>query len=293
MRRRDVLANAGGVAAWPLASCAQEAKSAPRIGVLITSNPDAVMPLFREGLSALGYIEGTNIQLEVRSGDAKPELLAAQAKDLVAMKVDILVGITTPAAHAAKNAAARIPVVIAAGDAVGTGLVASLARPGGNVTGISSIVAELGGKLLQLIREAIPEVRRVAVLANVADPFTRPFLAQLQEARRKMGLAVQVHMLRSGDPYGPVFAQMAREKADAVIVQPSLLRIPAADQALKSRLPAFSPHNAFTAERGLMAYAPDIGETYRALAGCVDKVRRKAPGRPISRYSSRPSSNSL
>jgi putative ABC transport system substrate-binding protein len=234
------------------------------------------LPLFREGLRAVDYVEGKNIQLVVRSGDAIPERLAAQAVELAGLKVDILVAVTTPAVHAAKRAAGSIPIVMVAGDPVGTGLIAGLARPGGNITGISSTTAELGGKLLQLIRELAPRVRRIAVLANSADPFTKPFLGQLQSAGPATGMEIQTLMVRGADQYPTAFTEMGKSRVDAVIVQPSLPRAAAADMALKFRLPAFSPTSSFTGEGGLMSYAPDVGEIYRDLAVYVAKVLKGA-----------------
>ena len=183
MHRREFIGLAAGALAFPLAAAAQQGKM-PRIGILVLGNPDPAPFLkeFREGLRELGYVEGQNIVFEFRSAKGSAALLQSLAHELVALKVDIIVGFQTPAATAAKQATADIPVIINSGDPVGTGLVASLARPGGNITGVMGAGAELGGKNLELVREVLPSARRVAVLANAPDPFHKPFLENIQAA---------------------------------------------------------------------------------------------------------------
>ena len=162
MRRRDLALLLGGLAAWPLATWAQPRPKNPVIGYLIPANPEPPFGYFKEGLEKLGYVEGRNIHIEFRSAEGQPERLAGLAAELVGLKVDILVAAQTPAITAAKKATDQIPIVmVGAGDPVGTGLIASLARPGGNITGTSSFVA--GGKVLELIREVRPSAKRVAV----------------------------------------------------------------------------------------------------------------------------------
>src|SRR5688500_3564757 len=136
MRRRDLLTLLGGIAAWPSAAWAQQARKA-RLGLLVVANPEPFLGLMKEGLRSRGYVEGQNLQIEVRSGQGKPELLPGLAAELVRLKVDILVAWQTPAVQAAKQATSQIPIVMSAGDPVGTGLIASLARPGGNITGVT------------------------------------------------------------------------------------------------------------------------------------------------------------
>lgn len=174
----------------PLIAKAQsQRKSAPLIGVLVSGYPDIIAKSLRENFRALGYVEGSGIRIVVRNvTDGNADRLAALAQELVRMKVDVLVAVQTPAAQAAKRVSQNIPIVISSGDPVGTGLVASLARPGGNVTGFSGSTAEPGGKLLQLVRELLPGARRVAVLANAEDPFTKTFLAQLHAPSGSLGM---------------------------------------------------------------------------------------------------------
>jgi ABC-type uncharacterized transport system substrate-binding protein len=178
MRRRDFIAGiVGSAAAWPLAAQAQKI---PRIGVLLVNSAEPMGP-FRESLRELGYVEGKTIQLESLSAEGRMARLPELAAALVNSKVDVIVAVLTPAVSAAKNATRDIPIVMGpAGDPLATGLVASLARPGGNVTGVSATAAETGAKNLELIRDAFPSVTRVAVLAHATDQFTRGFVEGLE-----------------------------------------------------------------------------------------------------------------
>jgi putative ABC transport system substrate-binding protein len=172
MRRRAFILALGGVAAWPLPARTQQPK-VPTIGVLVVGSPgsEQFWRLFREGMRELGYVEGQSIRFEFRSDEGQASRLPELAAELVRLKVDIIVTWFTPAARAAKQATLEIPVVIAlAGNPVETGLVESLARPGGNVTGMSSVGAELAGKSVELIRDLLPSARRVAALVNAPDP---------------------------------------------------------------------------------------------------------------------------
>jgi putative tryptophan/tyrosine transport system substrate-binding protein len=273
MRRRDFITLAGGAAAiWPLALNAQQTK-VPTIGVLVVANPEPFLSLFREGLRERGYVVGQNLQLEFRSADGKPNLLAEHAAEFVRLKVDIIVASQTPAVQAAAQATKEIPIVMAtAGDPVGTGLIASLARPGGNITGMSGTTAELGGKTLELIKEVLPPARRVAVLANATDPFTKSFLSQLELAARTVPIELDIFMVKETKEFAAAFAEMARRRADAVIVQPSLERKPATELSLQYRLPAFSPNRAFPEAGGLMSYAARFADSFRDAAVYVDKI---------------------
>jgi putative ABC transport system substrate-binding protein len=275
MRRRQVIALLGGAAAWPLSVRAQSGKTV-KIGILIPANPESFLDVFRQGLREHGYIEGTNVAIEFRTADGKADLLPALAAELVALDVDIIVASQTPAATAAVQATRRIPIVITAGDPVGTGLVASLARPGGNVTGLSATATEMGGKILELIREILPSTRRVAVLANAADPFTRPFLAQIQAGGRLLGLAIQPIPTNGVGEFDAAFAAMKQEAADAVIIQPSLPRRPAIQRALTHRLPPVCPQRQFPAEGGLMSYSANQFDLYRRAAAYVDRILKGA-----------------
>jgi putative ABC transport system substrate-binding protein len=184
MRRREFITLlSGAAAAWPVAARAQQPAKPPTIGGLVigNTNPEQFWREFRQGLRDLGHIEGQNIRFEFRSAAGQANRLPELAAELVRLKVNIIVTWFTPAALAAKQATREIPIVMAdTGDPVGNGLVASLRRPGGNVTGIAGVTAELAGKSVQLIREMLPSARRVSALANAVDAFSKPFLEQIQ-----------------------------------------------------------------------------------------------------------------
>ena len=216
MRRREFMTLLGGavtvVVAWPLAARAQQTKM-PRIGVLVagSQDPGTFWRLFREGLHGLGYIDGQNMLFEFRSAGGKAHLLPELAAELVRLKVDIIVTFQTPTVQAAKQATQEIPIVMAtAGDPVRTGLVASLARPGGNVTGMAGVTAELAGKNVELIREMLPSVHRVAALCNGTDPFAQPFLEHIQLAARTVGIEVQPIMVGGGEEFDAAFSQIIK-----------------------------------------------------------------------------------
>ena len=280
MRRREFITLLGSAAvAWPLTLSAQQPKL-PRIGVLLTANPEPFWSEFRAGLREHGYIEGQNMQFELRSADGKLDLLRALADELVRLKVDIIVASQTPAVIAARQATSEIPIVMApAGDPVGTGLISSLARPGGNITGLSGTAAELGAKTLELVRELLPSTRRVAVLANAADPFSRSFVEQIEQGGRTLGIAIQTIMVRGEEEFAAAFAAMTKERADAVMVQGSLPRKPVLDLALKHRLPAVgggAGGRLFAREGGLMSYSGNQNDQYRRAALYVDRILRGA-----------------
>ena len=235
----------GAAASWPLAAPAQQTKVS-RVGVLIVANPEPFSTLFRAALRELGYIAGQNLQIEFRSAEGKPSRLSELAADLVHLNVDAIIAVQTPTVQAAKQATKDIPIIMApAADPVGTGLVASLARPGGNVTGLSFVTPDLQGKNLEMLHEMLPAMRRVTFLGDVADANAKPFLNQIQIAGRTLNIEVHSIMVGGSDSFEPAFAEMNRERTDAVIVQPSLPRKLIADLALKHRLPAVSPNRGF------------------------------------------------
>jgi putative ABC transport system substrate-binding protein len=273
MRRRDFIAGFVG-AAIPFAARAQQANGIRRIGVLVLGNPnpEPFLKELRDALRKLGHVEGRELQLEVRSAGAKASALPDAAADLVRLKVDIIVAWQTPAATAAKQATADIPIVMSAGNPVETGLVASLSRPGSNVTGLDSFGAQLGGKCVELIRDTLPSARRVAILANVADPFTKSFVAEIEKAASSIGIATQPIMRRPGDEFDAAFAEMRSNGADAVIIQPTLLSQAVVDLALRHRLPSFSIDPVLPATGGLMAYSVGIAYRVHELVGYVDRI---------------------
>src|SRR5262245_29212213 len=185
------------------------------IGVLLVGSVEPFWSPFRQRLHELGYIEGQNIVVELRPAEGKQTLLPDLAAELVRLKVDVIVASQMPAAHAAKRATNEIPIVMApAGDPV-----ASLARPGGNVSGLSANTVEVAATCLEIIREILPEARRVAVLANSTDPFTKPFLKQLQIAARTIGFDFRPIMIDGAEEFDAAFGQMDRERVGAVLVQ--------------------------------------------------------------------------
>jgi putative tryptophan/tyrosine transport system substrate-binding protein len=279
MKRREFITLLGGAAAaWPLAAMAQQPK-VPTIGALVIGNTDPAefWREFRQGLHDLGYVEGQNVRFEFRSAEGQVERVPELAAELVRLKVDVIVTWFTPTTRAAKQATSQIPIVMAdAGDPVGTGLVASLPRPGGNVTGIAGITAELSGKCIELIRELLPAARRVTALANATDPFSKPFLEKVQLAGEATGTTINPVRVSSGEEFEGAFAAMEKERPDAVIVQPSLPSKRAAELALKHHVPAVSVPRYFAEEGGLMAYSARFSDLYRKAAVYVDKILKGA-----------------
>ena len=241
-RRGFITLLGGGAVAWPLGAHAQQPDRVRRIGVLVG---DSLEPLgrFREGLGDLGYIDGKNIQIEVRSAGGQDTRLPELAAELVRSRVDIIVAVQTPAAHAAKNATRDIPIIVMAGDPIATGLITNLARPGGNLTGVSATAAEAAAKSLELITEIKPGARRVGVLGNANDPFMRPFFDQIQRGAPRVRLEVQQFIIRSSDELNSAFAAVASERGDAVFIQGSLPIELTVELALKYQLPLSRPRN--------------------------------------------------
>lgn len=276
MRRREFISLLGGaVAVLPLTSRAQQMRI-PRIGVLLFTGPEHMGP-FAAALRDLGYVEGKTIQIETRSAESNADRLPGLVAELIASKVDIIVASLTPAVVAAKNATREIPIVMApAGDPVGLGLVASLARPGGNITGISAAGAELAAKSLELIPEIVPGARRAGILANSHDPFTKSFLEGLQKAGPAVPLELQTIMIRSSDELDGAYAAMVREHADAVVVQPSLQMNLAVDLAVKYRLPSLSILKSDAQAGCLASYSGSDAELGLQIASYVDKILKGA-----------------
>lgn len=249
----------------------------PTIGVLVMASRGSgeFWQLFENDLRELGYVEGQSVHFEFRQGPLSG--LAELAADLVRLKVDLIVTGATPAALAAKQATGDISIVMAyAGNPVEAGLVVSLARPGGNITGIGRSTAELAGKCVELIREMLPSVHRVVVLVNAPDSFSKPFLEQIRLAGTATGTAIEPIMIHSSEELDAAFPAMEKDRPDAVIVQPSLPAKRAAELALQYRLPAVSITRTFVDAGGLMSYSADEADTYRHAAIIVDKVLKGA-----------------
>jgi putative tryptophan/tyrosine transport system substrate-binding protein len=275
MRRRAFISLLGGAAAaWPLAAGAQQTK-VYRIGALFVGNADveSLRTELREALRKSGYVEGQNLLFEFRSAEEELDRLPRLAAELVALKVDVIVAIYTPCALAVQRATREIPIVIVAGNPIETGLVPSLSRPGGNITGVSLIAAELHGKCVELFRDMLPSVRRVAALGNAADPFSKPFLEQVQLAGRTIGIEIMpAIMVRGADEIDEAFATMKKEGAGAVVVQGSLASKNTAELALKRGLPAATVPRSFAEVGGLMSYGADGPESFRRAAAFVVKI---------------------
>jgi putative tryptophan/tyrosine transport system substrate-binding protein len=276
MRRREFMTLLGGaVTVWPLAARAQQAKVA-RIGALYIGLADAesFKKELREGLRELGYMEGQNIAFEFRSAEGKLDRLPELAAELVRLKVDLIVALYVPSALAAKQATSEIPIVIVAADPVETGIVASLARPGGNITGVSLLSSVLVGKCVELFRDMLAATRQIAVLTNAADPlFAKLVLDEAERAGSITGIKIQPIMVRGPDEeLDAAFAAMVRGQADAVVIQGSLSTKRIADLALEHRLPAASTTRAFANVGGLMSYGADGPALFRLGAKFVHRV---------------------
>jgi putative tryptophan/tyrosine transport system substrate-binding protein len=278
MKRRDFLAMVASAALWPLPGTAETAK-VQTIGVLVVESPASqrFWRLFREDMRELDYVEGKNVRYEFRSDGGQGSRLPALAADLVGLKVDLIVAWFTPAALAARQATRQIPIVMAlVGNPVENGLVESLARPGGNVTGMAALGAELAGKCVDLVRELVPSAHRIAALVNAPDPFSKPFLRQIQLNGEASGTAIEPIMIQSTAELDPAFTAMEKERPDAAIVQPSLPIKRVAELAIKSRIPAMSFIRDFANEGGLMSYGSEEADAYRKAAVYVDKILKGA-----------------
>jgi putative tryptophan/tyrosine transport system substrate-binding protein len=273
VNRRAFITLLGGAAAWPLAARAQQIK-VYRIGALFVGNAD-VEPLrteLREELRKSGHVEGQNLFFEFRSAEEELDRLPRLAAELVGLKVDMIVAIYTPCALAAQRATREIPIVIVSGNPIETGLVPSLSRPGGNITGIS-LAAELHGKCVELFQDMLPSLRRVAALGNAADPISKLFLEQVQLAGRTTGIEIApAIMVRGPGEIDEAFAAMKKERADAVVVQGSLASKNTAELALKRGLPAATVPRSFAEVGGLMSYGADGPDSFRRAAAFVVRI---------------------
>ena len=287
MRRRDFTALLGAAAvAWSLAAGAQQTRKAPRIGVLLPGPPAPYPELdaFYQGLRELGYTTGQNIDIERVYAEWKPDRFPQLAAELVRRKVDVIVVASTSPARAAKEATSTIPIVVAGmADPVTDGLVASLARPGGNITGNTFLGPELIGKRFGLLKEAIPGLSRVVVLwhpSAYGEATMARILNDTKDAARALELQLQLVPARDLGDLDGAFAAMTPEHADALISLPSPMlftenrRI--VDLAAKSRLPAMYNAREFVEAGGLMAYGANIAELFRRAAGYVDKILKGA-----------------
>jgi putative ABC transport system substrate-binding protein len=282
VKRRDFITLFGSATVWPLAARAQQAARMPRVGYLTLHAPGAEEAAFLNGLHDLGWNDGQNISIDLRfcSGDEK--LLRKFAAELAQRNVDIIVAEATSAVQAAREATTSIPIVFAAtGDPVGQGFVASLARPGGHITGTSFDAGpEITTKQLQLIIQTIPKVSRVAVLWNPTSPFIRTYWKFAQDAAPALHVNLQSEEVTDAKDFERAFDAMVREHADALIVLSDSFmtanRVTLAHLAAEHRISALYGHNLYTEAGGLMSYGPSVPDLVRGAAAYVDKILKGA-----------------
>ncbi len=283
-----------GFSAAPLLSGAQQpAGKVFQIGYLGNSTPSlesALVEGFRQGLRENGYLEGQNIVLHYRWAEGRIEPLPRLAAELVRLKVDVIVTSGTPAGLAAKRATTTIPVVLAStGDPIGAGLVSSLARPGGNITGLSPLYPELEGKRLQLLKEIVPRLNRAAVLMNPANPFTALAWKETRTAAEALRITLLPAEARVADDFERVFAAITKAKPDAMVVIADRLllshRARIVSFAAQHRLPAIYSFREFVEEGGLAVFGPNYVEMFRRAATYVDKILKgtKPADLPVER----------
>ena len=274
-RRRLVAAALASTAAWQLPVRAQPARVV-RVGALHLGIADGDMfqRELRDAMREQGYVEGRNVVYEFRAADGKPERLSPLAAELVRLKVDVIVALYVPCALAAKEATRDIPIVILAGDPVETGIVPSLGRPGGNVTGVSLMAARSNGKSVELFRDMLPSVRRIAVLGHATNPvYAKAMLDEVQLAGGQSRTEIHpIAMVRGTEELESAFATFARERADALVVQGSLAIRPVTELALRYRLPSASTPRAYAEIGGLMAFGADGPSSVRQGAKFVHRV---------------------
>jgi putative ABC transport system substrate-binding protein len=279
MTRREFITLLSGAAfAWPLAARAQQPRKIWRLGVLQPgAPPDPLLEIIRDGLRDLGYMEGRDVVFEVRWAEGKHDRLAGLAAELVGLKVDVIYAFTTSPALAARKATTAIPIVFSGvGDPVGTGLVASLARPGGNVTGLSVLATELSGKRLEMLREIIPTVSRVAMLWNDTNPSMVLRANETQDAATKLGVTVLSIGVHDLNDFEEAFKAIADGHATALLVlaDPFTMahRKRMVEFAARRSLPAIYETRQFVDAGGLICYGPSVPAMQRRVVAYLDKI---------------------
>jgi len=284
MRRREFITLLGGaVAAWPLSARAQQPGKLPKIGFLGTGSPSswrAWTAAFVQRLNELGWVESRTVAIEMRWAEGRSERFAEIAAELAGLKVDVIVtsGLAIPAA---KQVTSVIPIVFAvASDPIGTGMVASLARPGGNVTGLSQQSRDLAGKRLELLREIQPSLRRLAVMGNAVSPGFTLEIGDLQAATRTLGVDVAVFEIRRAEDIVPLF-EAIKDQAEALYVIGSdplvqIKRIAISTLAAAARLPTMHSNREYVEAGGLLSYGPNYTDLFRRAGNYVDKILRGA-----------------
>jgi ABC-type uncharacterized transport system substrate-binding protein len=279
-RRQFIGALGGAAATWPLAARAQQSEKVPRIGLLSPFSSSDAGPWYKaflQGLRDLGWVYGKTILIEYRYADGRNDRLPELVADLIRLKVDIIVTSVTGDSLAAKNATKEIPIVMAAaGDPVATGIVESLARPGGNVTGLSQMTPDVTGKRLELLKEIAPNISSIAVLFNPEDPISVIGRDEIKPSARKLGIEVQPLEVRNGSELEKALNETIRTRVTALAMMPnpvfvtSLKKI--ANFALQNKLPSMFHLREFADVGGLLSYGVDRSDLYRRAAGYVDKI---------------------
>ena len=276
-----------GALALPLSAFAQVAGKIFQIGYLGNSSPSkeaTLVDAFRQGLREHGYIEGKNIVIHYRWAEGKNDPFAPLIAELIALNVEALVISGTPVAFAAKKASTTTPIVLAAvGDAVGTGIIPSLARPGGNITGLTTLAAPIEGKKIQILQELIPKLRRLALLVNPDNPLTPPVLKSALAAAQALNISVREFDVHTGSELQPALDTIAKARFDALIVLPDRSILSARGQVIQTserhRLPTMYPFSEFVDDGGLVFYGPNFADMFRRSASYVDKILKGAkPG---------------
>jgi putative ABC transport system substrate-binding protein len=281
MDRRVFLAGAAALFAAPLAADAQQSTTIPRLCYLtyVPSRPHD--GAFLQSLRDLGYAEGRNLTIHFLSADGRFERFSALAVECVRLKADVIVALTTPGALAAKKATSTFPIVSGpSGDPVGTEIVASLARPGGNVTGLTQMSPGLSAKRLELLKQAVPRVSRVSVLANLSDPIAAPQVQEMEAAARSLDVRLRVRAVQTPEQLPAAFEAAAKERDEGLLttIESVFLvhRARVLELAAKHGLPAMYPYREFTDAGGMMSYGPNRLALYRRMAVYVDKILKGA-----------------
>jgi putative ABC transport system substrate-binding protein len=284
MKRRSFISLLGGTAAWPMVVEAQQSAKVARVGFLgnstATLEANLVGP-FREGMRELGYEDGRNVVFEYRWAEGNYARLPTLVRELLAAKVDVIVTAGTPAALAVKGTTSSIPcVMVAVGDPVGTNLIASLAKPGGNLTGLSSVAPDLEGKRLELLREILPHLSHVAVLLNSSNLFHETGVRQAREAAQLLQIKLQFLDVQKGEALDGAFAAITRERPEAVLIFADRVflhnRTRIIEFIAKSHLPSVNAYRELVEAGGLMSFGPSYSYMHRQAAQYVHKILRGA-----------------
>jgi len=286
MRRRKFITLLGSATAWPLGARAQQPRKIPRL-CFLTFDPGTLLSrstrfdAFFQGLRDLGYVDGQTIAIDYLSADGNGDRFPALTAECLRLNADIIAVSTTPAAQVVKNATRTTPIVmIALGDPVGTRLVDSLAKPGGNLTGMAMMVPEIAAKRLNLLREAVPGIARVLVLSYLDDPIAPLQVKALKEAARSLSLTLQIHDIRTGNDLAPAFDAGIRDRVEGLLTTAESIfvvhRAELTELALRHRLPAIYSHSVIIDAGGLMAYDVNYPDLLRRAATYVDKIIKGA-----------------